>query len=502
MYTYEEKVRILLENAKAYFNRGHNIQYDQYAMDRRVRVTPRNSRFAPPEMGTDQHMAFLDCSTFTYAVYFNTFGYQLESNLTWQIPYMMKPLVYERTITHQETREERIKIRDEMLSTLQPGDVLNKRRYTGSGHVMLYMGDETIAHSTSQPPNSYQYKDLCEGIHEHGTIYINPTDKVFDVDGNPVSIFADNVDCVQIIRPMLLVGDPTPAAVSRAGKSKDLLFSVLSSHPCGKTAWTGDTVTYTLAVSNIGTETRTVDLTVTGREDLALLDLENTCIFTVNPGECVQKPFRFRLNTVTGPVCPAPSFVANDIPVWAERVLTSRRTEPETLHNVVRKVVDNHGDSLYKCIVSAYGEAGILLAETPYRQMFPCFRLFDSAEGYVLWRFPQNPETDLSLYSYFGGIHMITPELAADEGIRVRKVRYDALQPGDFILIGEDPELQKIHCLFVTNEGILSQFDGEAVTLTPKGEDADKLIETLPGRSCFVVFRPEQQAKGLTKKLY
>ena len=101
MYTKEEKVRILLENAKAYFNRGHNIQYDQYAMDRSVRVTPRNSRFAPPEMATDQHMLFLDCSTFTYAVYFNTFGYQLESNLTWQIPYMMKPLVYDPYVSSE-----------------------------------------------------------------------------------------------------------------------------------------------------------------------------------------------------------------------------------------------------------------------------------------------------------------------------------------------------------------------------------------------------------------
>lgn len=501
MYTKEEKVRILLENAKAYFNRGYNLQYDQYAMDRSVRVTPRHSRFAPPEMATEQHMLFLDCSTFTYAVYLNTFGYQLESNLTWQIPYMMKPLVYERTITHQETREERIQIRDEMLVTLQPGDVLNKRRYTGSGHVMLYMGNETIAHSTSQSPNSYQYKDLCEGIHQHGTIYINPTDKVFDVDGDPVSIFADNVDCVQIIRPVELVGDPTPAAISRAGKSKDLALSILSSHPCGKTAWTGDTVTYTLAVSNIGTETRTVDACVTDTENLQLLT-ENTCSFQVAPGQCIQKAFSFRLDKITGPVCPAPSIVANDIPVWAERVLTSRRTESETRNNVVKKVVDNHGDSLYNCIVSTYEKVGITLAETPFRQMFPCFRLYDSANGYALWRFPQNPETDLSLYSYFGGIHVITPELAADAGIRVRKVRYDALQPGDFVLVGEDPELQKIHCLFVTNEGIFSQFDGEAVTFIPNGEEADKLIDTLPGRSCFIAFRPEQQASDIPKKLY
>ena len=502
MYTKEEKISILLENAKAYFNRGYNLQYDQYAMDRSVRVTPRHSRFAPPEMATEQHMLFLDCSTFTYAVYLNTFGYQLESNLTWQIPYMMKPLVYERTITHQETREERLKIRDEILSIMQPGDIFNKRRYTGSGHVMLYMGNETIVHSTSQMPNSYQFTDMKEAHYPQGTMHINPTDNALGVDGERTSIFADNVDCIQIIRPIELVGDPTPAAISRAGKSKDLLFSVLSSHPCGKTAWPGDTVTYTLKVSNIGEETRSVDASVTDTETLKMLTGESTCAFQVAPGETVQKSFDFQLQEINAPVCPAPTFVANDIPVWAERVLVSRRTEATKREEIAKEVFDNHGDSLYKCIVSAYQKAGIPLAETPFRQLFPCFRLYDSINGYVLWRLPQAPEQDLSLYSYFGGICVITPDLAADAGVRVRKVRQDALQPGDLILIGEDPELLKIHCMFITKDGILSQFDGEAVQFTPNGDETVKLLETLPGRSCYVVFRPEQYAENVKRKLY
>ena len=504
MYSYQEKVRILLENAKAYYNRGCNIQYDQYAMDRLVRVTPRHTRFAPPEMGTDQHMLFLDCSTFTYAVYFNTFGYQLESNLTWQIPYMMKPVVYEKTFTHEETREEKLKIREQILANLQPGDILNKRRYTGSGHVMLYMGDGMIAHSRSpQTPSSYQFADMRDSIFEDGTIAINPIDNTIDVDRDTITVFAESVDCVQIIRPLLLVGEPTPAAVSRAGKSKDLVFSVLSSHPCGKTVWVGDTVTYTLTVSNIGNETRFVEASVTDTEDLQLLETEAACSFSVDPGACVQKAFRFRLNNANGPVCPAPDFVANDIPVWAERVLVSRRIEPAKREQAADAVLHNTtcGD-LYSRVVSAYANVGISLPETAFRLMFPCFRLFDSAGGYVLWRFPQHPESDLALYSYFGGIHVITPELSADEGIRVRKVRADALQIGDLILIGDDPELKTICCLFVTKEGILSQLDGDQPVLVPNGEETDKLIDTLPGRSCFGVFRPEQQADNVEIKGY
>ena len=98
-YTNEQKAAILLETAKAYYNKGHVIQYDQYAMDRLVRVTPRNTRYAPPEMGNAQHLLFLDCSTFIYTVFYQTFGYHLESNLTWQIPHQLKPCVYEYTLT-------------------------------------------------------------------------------------------------------------------------------------------------------------------------------------------------------------------------------------------------------------------------------------------------------------------------------------------------------------------------------------------------------------------
>jgi len=307
-YSIEQKQRILVETAKAYYNRGHQLQYDQLSMDRLVRITPRNTRYASPEMATEQHMLFLDCSTFIYALYYNVFGYQLESNLTWNIPRMMKPCVYEVKFTHQETREERIKIRDEILSILQPGDVINKVRASGSGHVVLYIGDSKIMHSTIKSPNSYRYDDLHDGIYEHGTIYCDPLSMALDVDAETRTIFEATAVSVQILRPLEIMGDPTPAALSRAGKSKDLFFSVLSSHPGGKTAWEGDTVTYTLKVSNLGTETKTVQASAQETDLLKLLDKENCCSFNVLPGETVERTFNFRLGAAKEPVCQAPYF--------------------------------------------------------------------------------------------------------------------------------------------------------------------------------------------------
>ena len=105
---------------------------------------------------------------------------------------------------------------------------------------------------------------------------------------------------------------------------------------------------------------------------------------------------------------------------------------------------------------------------------------------------PQRPEADLALYSYFGGTGVITPELCADNNIRVQKLWARDFMPGDFILIAEDAEFSKMHCLFFTENGILQQFAEAEIESIPYGEEVDKLLDTLPGRFCFITYRPEQ----------
>lgn len=493
-YTYEEKAEILLTYAKAYYQRGPLIQYDQYSMDRLVRITPRNTRYATPEMANEQHMLFLDCSTFIYTIFYQTFGYQLESNLTWHIPNMLKPCVYKYTLTGQETLEEKNEIIAQIRATLKPGDVLNKVRHSGSGHVMLYAGDNMIYHSTShQFPESYQYKTMVESFYDHGTIHYNSLDTNINTGNENPSIFAPNVKSVQILRPLEIMGDPTPVAISRWKESADLTYSILSSHPGGKTAQAGDLVTYTLSVSNLGTKIRTVALRIEDTPQLVSLSDQKLCSFSVLPGECLQKEFSFRLGAVSSPVCNAPQFIANNIPIWAERVLVAPRIEEKQLKKIVSDVVCNTSGTLYEQIVSGYKAEGITLPPTPFRLLFPCFRLIDSSAGDVLWRIPQRPEADMALYAYFGGTGVITPEICADTNIRTQKVWTRDLQPGDFILISDNPEFSKLHCLFFTDKGILQQFADESICFIPFGENTNKLIETLPGRFCFITFRPQQQ---------
>lgn len=54
-----EKTDALLAVAKAFYDRGPCVQYDQLSMDRLLRVTPRRRRMAAPEDATRQSTLFL-----------------------------------------------------------------------------------------------------------------------------------------------------------------------------------------------------------------------------------------------------------------------------------------------------------------------------------------------------------------------------------------------------------------------------------------------------------
>ena len=72
--TQQEKTDALLAVAKAFYDRGPCVQYDQLSMDRLLRVTPRRRRMAAPEDATRQSTLFLDCSSFVWSAYYNAFG--------------------------------------------------------------------------------------------------------------------------------------------------------------------------------------------------------------------------------------------------------------------------------------------------------------------------------------------------------------------------------------------------------------------------------------------
>ena len=77
------KLQALSATARAYFDRGVYVQYDQLFLNRSGSVREeRRQKGMPPEYGNRSNTLHLDCSSFVYSVYYQTFGIELEADQT------------------------------------------------------------------------------------------------------------------------------------------------------------------------------------------------------------------------------------------------------------------------------------------------------------------------------------------------------------------------------------------------------------------------------------
>lgn len=129
----------LKEVLDAYYNKGNNIQYDSYKKGFKYK----------PEAATEQNLQYSVCSSFVYAVYYNTFGIKLLDITT-------KNALYANTHKEQEdvvlslydTEYSSLVSTDEKIKTfvlslikdykLQIGDIINYSQITSGHEVIVY----------------------------------------------------------------------------------------------------------------------------------------------------------------------------------------------------------------------------------------------------------------------------------------------------------------------------------------------------------------------------
>lgn len=456
----EIKVRALMATAEAFYRRRDAVQYDQLSMDRQVQVTPRRNKYSTPEEGNRQHTLFLDCSGFVNACYYAAFGKVLASDLTWHMQNLVKPVVYDYTVTHQESAEEKESIKNEVLSLLRPGDLLDMR-YHDSGHIILIGEDGRYYHCTSHGEGdpSYHYDWRQNELRPGGGMYHEPIAERFDPNYSRY-LLGDQVEHFTVMRPLALMGEPTANAIARLGPAQGLVCAVLSSHPGGKTVRLGEDVTYTVEVRNDGAEDKALSVSVTPGRD-TVLTAPIAAEAAVKAGETVCMPFAVRYTGGLAPYAEAPTVVVNGLTVWTERFLLQWETD---------------------CPAELPGDVAELLRSL--------FDTYDTPMGDVLWRRDQRPWQDGCLYSYFGGTRVITPEINQHRAVRTGLITMNDLQPGDRILCSDDALFQKTYGCRVMEEGLQGIFDFGAEPSTLAGEDAAAFIDSLQGRMCYVVQRP------------
>ena len=254
----------LLAVANAYDARGSLLQYETYSMGKTSTGMGfgeyRHDDGGVAEVGTSQYIMHLDCTRWTYALNKNAIGYDFNGldDPTTQIK-LKSVQAYAYEVTGKESKDYQQAILDEYLSILQPGDIVSYLYGNeGSGHVMVYVGNNTLMHCAG-------------GSFREGGRLSTLTGKPYDMDDVGGSIKIDSLDIIKnpghsnalfsssnpkyfiaILRPLMM----EDAHVTEYGKLHEtypnLYIEKTTSHPQGFAAQVGEEIEFTISFENRG----------------------------------------------------------------------------------------------------------------------------------------------------------------------------------------------------------------------------------------------------------
>jgi hypothetical protein len=383
----------------------------------------------------------------------------------------------------------------EMQSVLQTGDVIVSGR-TGSGHAMLWLGDETYMNCSSVGKNAgYDYASQQNVHNEQGAILIEEGRYLFSPCSDRLLgrnyLFANTVRSVAILRPLSVTGNPTLVALARLGSAKGLVCSVECSHPGGRTTDAGDTVIYTVFVDNRSGQNVDTHVLFTPAPG-TILEGSGQEILSIPTDKIKSVQFPVGIEKGSDSIVDSPLITVNGLTVAAPRLLRGRNLTRDAVDRVVHTASTHldSGEPPMAAFCAAYLDVGIRLLPNASYVLSRLFYRHDSAVGDVLSRLKQCPCRDMAVYSLFGGFGVITPEAATILGIRTTQITRRDLQPGDIIVCGDDAQMRETYACLWTGDGLAGCFDAEEVSRFLRDEPADLFLESLFGRFCFVVLRP------------
>lgn len=271
--------------ANTYLRQGPQIQYDQTQSRRNIN--------ASPEEATPTNTLYMDCSSYVNAVYYEAFGVNaMPYSLTEKRPSTAAFTTYAQenagiaidAIGYWEnadytTATQISNVLNEVRSQLQVGDLLVYRHGQtegSSGHVYIYMGNDTFNHCTG---SSFVYGDTPATSYDKattnektiGAVQSISAEEIFTNTGSTRYLFkvtsSDSVYNFSLLRPLARGLTPTEESKKRM-KAKDVDMEKSVSKV---SATVGETLTYTVTLTNYGDVTRMISLEEALGENVSFL---------------------------------------------------------------------------------------------------------------------------------------------------------------------------------------------------------------------------------------
>ena len=458
----------LIETAKAYILRGYRLQYDDTRMSSTYVSSTDRGEFRwqiglyAPEDYTSEKWGYTNCAGFTYDLYRNALGMDLGGLYTTadlasyynkggavgvaMYPYNMVTANYKDTASQNAEK-------DKFMSTLKVGDLIVVRRESG-GHVMMYIGNSTVVHSSG---SSYNYSSDSE-IYEPTVRYMNIERYLFDPESTNYVYHADNiVNQLCIVRPLDKYNGSIPEnTLNRIENLGDIISEKLSSHREGMTVNKGEIITYSFKIKNIGASAKTLNITdkvpagtaIVSYGDATLNGNELSWSVTVAPNDEITVSYSVSVTADEGEYIYGEDAkiggVSHHCPgVYVKSTLTA--AEQENVIAAVQKFKNSNPSSL-KGIALAdaiYAEAGLTcrfgVSDSELRSsLFVSTK--DSAGSSSVWSFNTSSKYyEAVAPTLYGGRRFFTPMKYTSaqkiNGDRTRLAREQSMVVGDVLVV-------------------------------------------------------------------
>ena len=521
--TYDNQ-EILKEVALSFYRQGPQMLYDQLVLRRNI--------YASPEDATAQRTIYLDCSSFVNACYREAFGVNIlpvEISATGKIPQTRNFKNYAKenpdavdVIGYWEnkdypTYEEEKALLDSVRAQLQIGDVLcfmRGKTSETSGHVYIYMGDDTFIHSTGAgsytenteyPSKSY---DDSPGELADGTVGLVPASRIFTDTSDTRYLFkktaSQTVFSFCLLRPMERGLTPTEETLNRM-KIAGLAMEKTSSIHENTAVYTDDVITYTITLENTN-QTELKDVEIRDTLPLGTKFVSGSEGVTANGRELTWK------GNVSGN---ATATVSYSVAVTAAEPGTLLKSDATFVSGVKLGNITHCVSGYSKAHTSMLGENAMKLVKegkafanslemitTLYKDTLGINLFENLSEAQILDEIIDTE--NLTAYTQTALSKMIAPNLYGgtsigdgwryrpDSNDRTRLVSENQLTVGDIIIA--DYSGGSIAYVYAGNSTLVTVEDGKAKKLTIGkniyGKEANNILVTLISYNRFAVIRP------------
>ncbi|MBR4955600.1 MAG: C40 family peptidase [Clostridia bacterium] len=488
------KLQALSATARAYFDRGVYVQYDQLFLNRSGSVREeRRQKGMPPEYATRQNTLHLDCSSFVYSVYYQTFGLELEADQTAELIDLENIRVFYHVNTYEETKEQRDAIKKAFLDELRPGDaVICRHQGEKNGHIMLHVGDGNLLHCTYRVAlggGDYSYVTGVDKREPYGGIEEAHIEDFFkeEADGTPKwgSYFSRRETRFAILRPY---GEDTPvlpSAIARVNGMQNLVAEKTCSVFAGKNVKPGDEIEYFVEVFNKDTVVREVEVTDTIPEGTELVRGETCKKMLLAPYQKGSFSYTVKVVDANRDLIVADKCVINGFTLCPLRTLVGNHLSREDKKAIAQAAANCDCESKW------------LFAKEVYKTALGKVLPWDSAkEAMANMLCESQIDTQVVIPDRSGMRAMLIPNMYGGKNmqtnsefapVRAREVRACDLEAGDIILFTEDGTSKTSQVWLCTGEGKFASCIGNA-----DGVKAQVLLESLLSKHSFFVLRPAQ----------